>query len=400
MESVKIKIDQYIFILFLLLLMVSCSSKEDDGTASDPVSISIQDLSVQESNVDKNIFVRLQLSAPSDQLITAYISTNKISAEPNVDFNPFDNVPVVFDPSNLNKDHQVQIKGDEEFESDEEFEITIVNVDGNATIGKGTALITIVNDDPDTTTVVVNIPTSGYTTPDNYPNMDLIWQDEFDATEVNLSDWTFEIGTGNSGWGNNELQFYKKENTFIVDGHLVIEAREETVGAPYTSSRMITKDKFDFKYGRVDIRAALPTGQGVWPALWMLGSNFSTVGWPECGEIDIMEIVGHEPNKLHGTAHWSNAGSHASNGGSINASSSLHNEFHVYSITWNDTQIKWFLDDVQYHVLNISSSELSEFQNNFFFIFNVAVGGNWPGSPDSTTEFPQRMIVDYIRVFQ
>ena len=165
---------------------------------------------------------------------------------------------------------------------------------------------------------------------------------------------------------------------------------------------MITKDKFSFKYGRVDIRAALPYGQGIWPALWMLGSNFSSVGWPHCGEIDIMEIVGHEPNKLHGTVHWANENNvHAEYSGETTLNSGTFNDkFHVFSIIWNENQIQWLLDDEVYHTVSLSAPALSEFKEEFFFIFNVAVGGNWPGSPDATTAFPQQMIVDYIRVFQ
>ena len=183
---------------------------------------------------------------------------------------------------------------------------------------------------------------------------------------------------------------------------MVIEARQQSFnGSPYTSTRMITKNKFDFQYGRVDIRAALPFGQGIWPALWMLGANIDDVGWPKCGEIDIMEIVGHEPATLHGTAHWSGFDNHVFQGGSTMLSDGIfYDEFHVFSIIWDDNSIRWLLDDQQYHSQSTTDAELTEFHESFFFIFNVAVGGNWPGSPDATTQFPQRMIVDYIRVFQ
>jgi beta-glucanase (GH16 family) len=161
--------------------------------------------------------------------------------------------------------------------------------------------------------------------------------------------------------------------------------------------------KKEFKYGRVDIRAALPKGQGIWPALWMLGSNFSDVGWPMCGEIDIMELVGGDgkDNIVHGTTHWDNNGSYANYGGSYRLPTGIFNdEFHVFTIIWDESKIAWLVDDKQYHSIDISPAALSEFRQEFFFIFNVAVGGNWPGSPDGTTEFPQRMIVDYVRVFQ
>ncbi|MFT6937426.1 MAG: beta-glucanase (GH16 family), partial [Saprospiraceae bacterium] len=204
----------------------------------------------------------------------------------------------------------------------------------------------------------------------------------------------------NSGWGNNELQYYRTENTTVNGGNLIIEAKQESFGGgTYTSSRIITKGDISFKYGRVDIRAVMPEGQGLWPALWMLGENIDQVSWPACGEIDIMEIVGHQPNKVHGTIHW-DANGHANYGGSKTSTSDLSEEFHVFSIIWDANEIKWLLDGVQYHNVDIAPADLDEFREAFFFIFNVAVGGNWPGNPDATTSFPQRMIVDYMRVFQ
>jgi len=154
----------------------------------------------------------------------------------------------------------------------------------------------------------------------------------------------------------------------------------------------------------VDVRAALPYGKGIWPAIWMLGDNITTVGWPACGEIDIMELIGGQglnDRTIHGTAHWSNSGAHAQFGNSISLSSGkFADEFHVFSIVWNQNSITWMLDDVVYNTLDITPAELSEFQENFFLIMNVAVGGNWPGSPDATSIFPQTMYVDYVRIFQ
>lgn len=249
-------------------------------------------------------------------------------------------------------------------------------------------------------------PEDGYTTPLSYPNMDLAWNDEFSGNTLNISDWTYEIGDGCPGlcgWGNNELQYYREENTAVGDGYLIIEARKESyAGSSYTSSRLITKDKQSFKYGRVDIRAVLPKGQGIWPALWMLGANINSVGWPKCGEIDIMEMIGGSgDNTSYGTIHWDNNGNHADYGGSTTLTNGIYNDkFHVFSIIWTATAITWYVDDVQFHTADITPAELSEFHENAFFIFNVAVGGNWPGSPNSSTIFPQQLKVDYIRVFQ
>jgi len=257
---------------------------------------------------------------------------------------------------------------------------------------------------PDQTGSKVTIPKLGATSPTSYTNMKLVWADEFDGTALNSDFWSFETGNGTNGWGNNELQFYRTQNTSIQDGHLVITAKKEPFGGKeYTSSRIITKSKKEFRYGRVDIRAALPKGQGIWPALWMLGSNFDTVSWPACGEIDIMEMIGGggRENTVHGTVHWQNEGKHAQFGGKTTLpSGTFSDQFAVYSITWDATSIRWFVDNKQYHVIDTTPAELDEFRRNFFFIFNVAVGGNWPGSPNTTTTFPQHMIVDYVRVFQ
>ena len=251
----------------------------------------------------------------------------------------------------------------------------------------------------------IDIPTSGYTSPTSYTGYTLAWEDDFSGTSLNSNNWTHETGTGTNGWGNFELQTYQPENTTMQDGHLIITAKEQTVGSSnYTSSRIISQNKYQFRYGRVDIRAALPQGKGLWPALWALGSNFSTVGWPACGEIDIMEKVGGPglENEIHGTVHWQNAGQAANFGGSTNLSTNTTDQFHVYSIVWTPSRISWYIDDnsTPYHVIDTTPSELDEFRRSFFFIMNVAVGGTWPGSPDATTTFPQHMIVDYIRVFE
>jgi beta-glucanase (GH16 family) len=253
----------------------------------------------------------------------------------------------------------------------------------------------------------VSIPTTGYVSPSNYDGLNLIWEDDFTGTTVNAANWTFETGTGNNGWGNNELQYYRQENTSLQDGHLVITAKKEAFsGSAYTSSRMISKDKRAMQYGRVDIRAALPKGQGIWPALWMLGANFSSVGWPQCGEIDIMELIGGAGNRdktVYGTLHWDNAGTHqctCGDDGFTLPSGTFADEFHVFSIVWNTNTITWYVDNVQFHQVDTTPAAMSEFDADFYFIINLAVGGNWPGNPDASTVFPQHLIVDYIRVFQ
>ena len=263
------------------------------------------------------------------------------------------------------------------------------------------------NDTDDNPVKTPVIAKTGYSTPTSYAGMKAVWADEFDGTSLNETYWNYELGDGcpnNCGWGNNELEYYKKENTTVKDGYLVIQAKIESAGSKmYTSSRLTTQNKINLKYGRVDIRAQLPKGKGIWPALWMLGKNINTVSWPKCGEIDIMEMIGGtgNDNKVHSTSHWDNNGSHAQYGlGTSLATGIFNDEFHVFSMVWNEKKIITYLDDKAFYEIDTTPAGLSEFQEEFFFIFNVAVGGNWPGNPDGSTAFPQQMVVDYIRVFQ
>lgn len=233
----------------------------------------------------------------------------------------------------------------------------------------------------------------------------LLWSEEFNYTGLpDPAYWKME--TGGSGWGNNELQYYtnREDNAKVEGGVLTITAKQETFGGrDYTSARITTQDKFDFKYGRIEARIKLPYGQGIWPAFWMLGANFSSVGWPACGEIDIMEMIGGQgrENTCYSTLHWQQNGQHASYGESYTlASGTFADDFHIFSVEWDSQNIKGFVDGIQYFIISTTPEELSEFHENFFIILNVAVGGNWPGNPDGTTEFPQTMEVDYIRVYK
>lgn len=234
----------------------------------------------------------------------------------------------------------------------------------------------------------------------------LFWWDEFNGTELDLSNWTYDIGAGN-GWGNQELQNYTAgDNSFVENGLLNIVAEEEQLGGSnYTSARIKTQNKFSFQYGRIEARIKLPQGQGIWPAFWMLGSNISTVGWPACGEIDVMEMVGGQgrENTVHATLHWEEGGPgvRAQFGESFTLSSGIFaDNFHVFSAEWDSTKVEAFVDGIKYYELDITTEERTEFLNDFFILLNVAVGGLWPGSPDETTSFPQTMQVDYVRVYK
>lgn len=233
------------------------------------------------------------------------------------------------------------------------------------------------------------------------PNWNLVWSDEFNGTSLNRANWTPEIGTGSGGWGNNELQYYtdRAQNVQVSGGNLVITAQKESYGGMnYTSARIKTQDLKSFTYGKVEARIKLPSGQGLWPAFWMLGNNISSVGWPKSGEIDIMERVNHN-SYVNGTVHW-DAGGHAEYGrvsGNLDFS-----QFHVYSIEWDSKYIRWFVDGQQFNEFYIENGtgNTEEFQRPFFILLNLAVGGNWPGSPNNSTPFPSQMLVDYVRVYQ
>ncbi len=234
-----------------------------------------------------------------------------------------------------------------------------------------------------------------------------LWHDEFDS--IDTAKWTFEIGTGASGWGNNEWQYYtnRSENAFVQDGVLHIRAnKEDYEGAQYTSARMTTKGKFSFTYGTIEARIALPTGNGIWPAFWMLGENIDAVSWPACGEIDIIEAVNDE-NVVYGTNHWQYEGGHAQYGNSTKdyygTSKVLDiTQFHNYKMVWNEKLIAMYVDDFKYQEIAIENAKdgLEAFHKPQFLILNVAVAGNWPGFDVDDAQFPNEMLVDYIRVLK
>lgn len=245
---------------------------------------------------------------------------------------------------------------------------------------------------------------------DYWDDAELVWSDEFDGTSLSAENWVFE--TGGNGWGNNELQNYQAEgNTEVSDGILKITAKkneDNTIEGAFTSARLNSKKSF--KYGRMEIRAKMPEhkGNGIWPALWMLGSNIQTVGWPACGEIDMMEYVSFKPNKTHFSIH-STANNHT-NGTEITSGAvdleTIEEEFHNFGILWSSKYIKFYVDEVDniqftFRKPNTSTVDSWPFSNNFYFLMNIAVGGDWGGLEGvDTTIFPATMEVDYIRVYQ
>lgn len=242
----------------------------------------------------------------------------------------------------------------------------------------------------------------------------LIWQDEFDGPDGSALDstkWVME--TGGSGWGNNELEYYTNRllNAHIENGALVIKALQETFTGPdgvtrnFTSARLKTQGKFSLTFGRIEARLKIPFGQGIWPAFWTLGTDINQVGWPTCGEMDIMENIGREPSTVHGTIHG--PGYSGANG--IGAAYSLSigqrfaDDFHTFAIEWEPNVIRFYVDGLLYNTItpaNLPANSSWVFAHPFFILLNVAVGGFWPGNPDASTIFPQTMTVDYVRVYQ
>jgi beta-glucanase (GH16 family) len=238
------------------------------------------------------------------------------------------------------------------------------------------------------TTDTIPVP-SGYT---------LVWHDEFSDSTLDKTKWNYEINGG--GGGNNELQYYtdSPKNCYVKSGNLVICAlKENYLGKEYTSARLNSNAKGDWKYGRFEVRAKLPYGQGMWPAIWLLPTDWVYGGWPASGEIDIMELLGQEKNRIYGTMHFgSSFENHLSKGGSYKLTSGdFSSTYHKFQLEWDSVYVKWYVDDVLYY----TASTIKPFDQRFHFILNVAVGGNWPGPPDATTMFPQRMAVDYVRVY-
>ena len=226
---------------------------------------------------------------------------------------------------------------------------------------------------------------------------ELFWSDEFDGDALDTDTWNYEIGNGTNGWGNNEAQYYTEDNVSVQDGNLIITARREAEsGFDFTSGRITTQDNFEFTYGRVEARAKMPEGGGTWPAIWMLGADFDEVGWPQSGEIDIMEWVGNNPTRTSSALHYpENSGGNAQVGETDIANAT--SEFHIYELEWTEDEITFLLDGEVYFTFTNDAS--LPFNKDFFLILNVAMGGNLGGEIDSAFQ-ESSMEVDYVRVYQ
>ena len=246
----------------------------------------------------------------------------------------------------------------------------------------------------------------------------LVWSDEFDKPgPPDPNKWDYEVGYVR----NRELQYYTRAraaNARVEGGHLVIEGRKERFPIPardarkrkaaapaktanYTAASLITKGKADWLYGRIEVRAKLPRGRGVWPAIWMLGTNISRIGWPACGEIDIMEFVGHTPDKVHATVHYRKAGKHASKGGHVKTAKPF-DDFHVYAVEWSADRMDFFFDRQKVFTFDLAAAadkDANPFHKPQYLLINLALGGSWGGKMDDTV-LPQKFLIDYVRIYQ
>lgn len=382
---------------------LSCNKNSNPAPTVTLPAVKIQNASVVRTTSTSVMHFTVSLDQTTTQPVSVdYVLTDGSATAPKDYTSASGTVSI---PANqTSSEIAVQVSGDPTDTRQDNLEFTVqLSKPKNCTLGVSSAKGTIITENG------MNFVTdnTGFSTPLSYPGKTLVWADEFSGNTLNAATWNFESGNGSGGWGNNELEYYTNstKNVFVSNGNLIIEARKESVGGfNYSSARLTTQNKQSFTYGRVDIRAKLPKGQGLWPALWMLGNNITTVGWPASGEIDIMELLGQDPAKSYGTLHYgASSATHASKGSPYTLSTgSFYDQFHVFSMDWQQDQVKLYVDNNLF--LTVNKTDLGPapypFNAPFFFIFNVAVGGNWPGSPDATSTFPQRMIVDYIRVFQ
>ncbi len=373
-----------------LLLFASCSSEDDPENIP---TVSLASTTVTEGDTE----LMVVLNTASNQEINVKAEIVGGNAVEGVDFTA-DALEVIIPAGEVEASLGLTFIDDVNAEITEALELTL-SVNGEVS----NYIVSIVDND-NFNQESISEDDDGYFTPTEYASMQLVWSDEFEGETLKTDFWSYDLGDGCDqgicGWGNQELQVYTEENALIGDGKLTIRADESATGT-YNSARIITKGKYEFQFGRIDIRAKLPKGQGIWPALWLLGVNIDEVGWPRCGEIDLMELVGHEPATVHGTVHYDLNG-HNFTGRSFSLSGSdFSEEFHVFSLVWDKGILRWFVDYRPYYT--ITDADLGgsyPFDRPFYFLFNVAIGGQWPGNPDASTSFPQEMVVDYIRVFQ
>ena len=395
-DAMKIRIT----IAMISLFSVSgCDKSSGDSVSTPDPTVTVSNATQVEGNGGTSDFEFVAtLSNTTSKQVTIAYSLADGTAKAGEDYVAVTNQTVVFQPNETSRKITVSVVADDIKEPDETFTLTVTSAI-NAKAPTKEATGTIINDD---TKIPVN--NAGYDAPSSYPGYTLAWSDEFTGTSLNMVNWSFQNGNGCPdlcGWGNNELENYSPNNLSLQDGKMIIEARND--GGTYTSSKILSTGKKAFKFGHIDIRAKLPKGKGIWPALWLMPEKNVYGNWPKSGELDMMEMLGHEPNKVYGTLHFGpGPGSTQINKNYTLPGGSFSDEFHVFSLIWKQDQIQWLIDGNVYATANKADFGTNNypFNEQFYFIMNVAVGGQWPGNPDATTIFPQWMIVDYVRVYQ
>lgn len=369
-----------LFVLFSLMITCCCCRKNATATSEVVAYLRIYDVTQDRDSTNSVARFRVSITPQLNKEVTVKYTTENGSAIAITDYTARSGVLTL--PANQTEAFiDVPVVGRVLKQSDQQFYLIVSNP-VNAQLENDRATATL----------------------RNLGKYELAWSDEFNGTALNTNDWSYE--TGGNGWGNNELQNYLAgtANAYLQNGNLVIEAKKETSGSNnYTSARLTTKGKRFFTYGKMEFRAKLPITKGIWPALWMLGENISTVNWPACGELDIMELIGKEPSVVYGTAHWGTTANHQSANGNFRLSNGDYSQdFHVFTMEWDAQRIQFFMDGNKYKEVTAQQvgAGAYPFDKPFFFIVNVAVGGDWPGSPDATSTFPQKMLVDYVRVYQ
>ena len=325
------------------------------------------DISGLETEENRFFEFPLVLNQSTTRDITVYFETRPLTAEEDSDYIPVQDSLIV-SAGTAAATIAVEIVIDEFTEEDEQFRLVITGTSGAFLVGGvQEAIGTILNDD-----TLIGVDNTGHVSADSYPGKTLAWSDEFDGDAIDLQNWTYDLGA--SGWGNQELQNYtsNSENSYVSNGKLFIVAKQE--GVHYTSARMKSIGLQEFQHGRIDVR-------------------------------DIMELVGSSPSTVHGTIHFGadwNQHNYVGQGTSLPSGQTFADEFHVFSIEWDESGITWLIDDQPFYSVTstVTGSQPYPFDNPFFFILNVAVGGQWPGYPDATTTFPQFMAIDYVRIFQ
>ena len=388
--------------LLFFIVVSSCGKNKSDSDITPKMSFS--DIAIVEGTGSANtVEVTLTLDVASSKQISVTYSTVDGTAKAGQDFTATTNQAITFQPNETQKKINVSIITDDIKEGEENFLVRIENP-VNVILLRGSANVTITNDD-----TKIGFNNTGYDALNSYPGYTLAWGEEFNGTSLDAAAWTAEIGDGCPnlcGWGNNELEYYTNppNNLFFQDGKMIIEAKAEPFGGKnYTSARIKTQGKKTFKFGRVDIRAILPKGKGIWPAFWMLPQNNVYGGWPRSGEIDIMENMGSEPARVLSTLHFGPGPNSTTISKSFTLPAGIFNDqFHVFSMEWKIDQLKFYVDDNLFSTVNKADlgSNTYPFNELFYFVINLAVGGNFPGAPDASTQFPQWLIVDYIRIYQ